>query len=71
MSNNISYVTDSTLSLFQGGRVYIRMGSQTCDAVEACVNQLECGAGSLVFSSGMAAISSTFLTFVKAGDHVV
>jgi cystathionine beta-lyase/cystathionine gamma-synthase len=55
----------------QGGRLYIRLGSPTCDAAEAAINQLECGAGSVVFGSGMAAISSALLAFLRTGDHVV
>jgi len=57
--------------LKEGGYIYTRLGSPTCNAVEATVNQLEGGAGSLVFSSGMAAISSVLTTFLKKGDHVV
>ena len=35
------------------------------------MNALEGGAGSLVFSTGMAAITTALQCFLKAGDHVV
>ena len=47
------------------------MGNSTCEAAEAAINQLEGGAGSVVYGSGMAAISAALMTFLKSGDHVV
>jgi len=55
----------------QGGRLYIRLGNSTCEAAEAAINQLEGGAGSVVYGSGMAAISAALMSFLKSGDHVV
>ena len=55
----------------QGGYAYIRFSNPTCEAVEKAVNALEGGFGSVVFGSGMAAISSTLLTFLQPGDHIV
>lgn len=55
----------------QGGAVYSRLSNFTNDSVECAINALEQGAGSLVFSSGMGAISAIFFAFLKAGDHVV
>ena len=57
--------------IIQGGYIYSRLGNPTCESVEASVNALEEGAGSLLFSTGMGAISTALLTFLKAGDHVV
>jgi cystathionine beta-lyase/cystathionine gamma-synthase len=39
--------------------------------VEKAVNELEQGEGSIVFGSGMAAISTTLLAFLKPGDHLI
>lgn len=36
----------------------------------AVINSLEGGKGSLVFSTGMAAISTALLCFLKSGDHI-
>ena len=55
----------------QGGRTYVRLGNSTCEAAEAAVCQLEGGAGSVVYASGMAAVSAALLSFLKSGDHVV
>ena len=55
----------------QGGQVYSRMSNPTCDEVEAAVNLMEEGAGSIVYGSGSAAIALALMTFLKSGDHVV
>jgi len=55
----------------QGGYAYIRFSNPTCEAVEKAVNSIEGGFGSVVFGSGMAAISATLLTFLQPGDHIV
>jgi len=39
--------------------------------VEKAVNELEQGEGSIVFGSGMAAISTSLLAFLKPGDHMI
>ena len=51
--------------------MYLRCGNPTCEAVEVAVNALEGGAGSLVFSTGMAAITTALQCFLKPGDHMV
>ena len=51
--------------------MYLRYNSPTCEAAEVAINLLEGGAGALVFGSGMAAITTALLGFLKAGDHVV
>ena len=55
----------------QGGRIYVRLGNATCEAAEAAINQLEGGAGSVVYGSGMAAVTAALMSFLKSGDHVV
>jgi methionine-gamma-lyase len=53
------------------GYMYTRYGNPTLRALEQKVSALEGGEASLAFASGMAAISSAILGYVKAGDHVV
>ena len=55
----------------ESGYLYGRLGNPNCDAVECAINALERGAGTLIFTSGMAAITATFFGLLKAGDHVV
>jgi methionine-gamma-lyase len=52
-------------------RFYTRYGNPTHTQTAAVVAALERTEAALVMASGMGAISSTILTFVGAGDHVV
>ncbi|HLW77998.1 MAG TPA: PLP-dependent aspartate aminotransferase family protein, partial [Terriglobia bacterium] len=53
------------------GYMYTRYGNPTIHALEEKVATLEEGEAALATSTGMAAISSAILGYVKAGDHVV
>ena len=53
------------------GYTYTRYGNPTVHALEEKLAALEAGEAALAFGSGMAAISSAILGYVKAGDHVV
>src|ERR1039458_795244 len=53
------------------GYFYGRMGNPTQGALEGAMCELEKGEAALAFSSGMAAISTTLLTLLKPGDHIV
>lgn len=53
------------------GYMYTRYGNPTIHALEKKVAALEGGEAALATASGMAAISSAILGYVKAGDHVV
>jgi methionine-gamma-lyase len=53
------------------GNIYSRWWNPTNQAAEKKVADLESGEGALLFPAGMSAISSTILTLVQAGDHVV
>lgn len=55
----------------KGGYNYARQGTPTTAALEALVTRMEGGVGSVSFATGMAAITATFLTLLRAGDHVV
>ena len=52
-------------------RFYTRYGNPTHTAVESAISELEGTDAALLFSSGMAAITTTILSLVKAGDHIV
>jgi len=51
--------------------LYARWGNPTNDVAAQAITDLEGGFGSFVTSSGMAAISTTIMSFVSAGDHVI
>ena len=53
------------------GPIYTRLGNPTVQALEACVAELEHGAGAIATATGMGAIGTVFLGLLAAGDHVV
>src|SRR5689334_16677959 len=53
------------------GYMYTRYGNPTIHALEEKMAALEGGEAALATASGMAAISTAILGYVKAGDHVV
>lgn len=53
------------------GYIYTRLGNPTISALERQVAILENGYGSIATSSGMGAVSSVYMAFLKAGDHIV
>ena len=55
----------------KGGFNYARQGTPTTAALEAKINHMEQGLGSICFATGMAGISAIFLTLLRAGDHLV
>lgn len=55
----------------EDGYIYTRIGNPTNRMLEDCVAALEGGVGGLATASGMAAISSTLLSLLKSGDHLV
>jgi cystathionine beta-lyase/cystathionine gamma-synthase len=50
---------------------YTRYGNPTHTVAENAIAQLEGTDAALLFSSGMAAITTSFLSLVKSGDHIV
>jgi cystathionine beta-lyase/cystathionine gamma-synthase len=50
---------------------YTRYGNPTHTVAENAIAELEGTEAALVFSSGMAAITTSILSLVKAGDHIV
>ena len=60
--------------VFQGKRAGYNYGRQlnpTVTALQKRVTKMENGVSSVAFSTGMAAISATMLSLLKAGDHVI
>jgi methionine-gamma-lyase len=55
----------------KSGYMYTRYGNPTIKALEQKVAALEGGEAALATASGMAAISTAILGYVKIGDHVV
>ena len=50
---------------------YTRYGNPTHTVAENAIAELEGTDAALLFSSGMAAITTSILSLVKAGDHIV
>ncbi|MFW8566364.1 cystathionine gamma-synthase family protein [Orrella sp. 11846] len=63
----------SLTAVFQGqpGFSYARQGTPTTAWLERKLTLMENAQGSVVFSTGMAALAALFTTLLKAGDHVV
>ena len=60
--------------VFQGKRPGYNYGRQlnpTVTALQKRITQMEEGIASVAFSTGMAAISSTLLSLLKEGDHII
>jgi len=55
----------------QPGYIYTRLGNPTVSALEAGVAALEQGEFGIAAASGMAAISTTLLSLLRQGEHVV
>jgi O-acetylhomoserine (thiol)-lyase len=72
-----SYVfnnSDHAANLFglaEAGFIYTRLNNPTNDILEQRLAKLEGGIGAVVTASGTAAIATTFLVLLKAGDHIV
>jgi cystathionine beta-lyase/cystathionine gamma-synthase len=53
------------------GYIYTREGNPTVEAVERTISGLDGAESSLLFSSGMAAISTVCLTILRPGDEMI
>ncbi len=53
------------------GFIYTRLGNPTIIDLEKTVALLENGFGGIATSSGMAAVNTVYLGFLKAGDHMI
>ncbi len=72
-----SYVFDNTdhaanlFSLAELGFIYTRLNNPTNEILQKRLAAIEGGIGAVVFASGTSAISTTLLTLLKTGDHIV
>ena len=60
--------------MFQGKRDGYNYGRQlnpTVTALQKRITKMEHGRASVAFATGMAAITSTMLTLLKSGDHLI
>lgn len=53
------------------GYAYSRQGNPTVTALEHKITQMENGLATVAFSTGMAAITATFLALLKKDDHII
>jgi methionine-gamma-lyase len=53
------------------GYIYSRMSNPNADAASSILAAADGGERALVFSSGMAAITTAILSFVRSGDHII
>jgi O-acetylhomoserine (thiol)-lyase len=58
-------------ALAEPGNIYTRINNPTNDVLEQRLAVLEGGIAAVVTASGTAAIATTLLTLLKAGDHIV
>ena len=58
-------------ALAEPGNIYTRINNPTNDVLEQRLAALEGGIASVVTASGTAAIATSLLTLLKAGDHIV
>ncbi|WP_320822435.1 cystathionine gamma-synthase family protein [Reinekea sp.] len=70
-----AYATTAELvAVFQGrasGHAYARQSTPTTDSLQSLISAAEHGIGTLVFATGMAAISGTLLALMQRGDHLI
>jgi len=62
---------DDTFSFKRKAYVYTRGGNPTINLFEQRIAALEGGIDGVAFASGMAAITSVIMSFVKSGDEVI
>src|SRR5437868_6200863 len=62
---------DEQVRVTRTDRFYTRYGNPTHTAAEESIALLEHTEASLLFASGMAAITTSILALVRAGDHIV
>ena len=65
---------ETAAAIFSGntvGNVYSRISNPTTDVLEQRTAEFEGGVAAVAVSSGMAAVSSTFLAITRVGDEIV
>jgi O-acetylhomoserine (thiol)-lyase len=75
--NSVPYsyaTTEGLVEVFQGrasGHAYARQSTPTTDSLQSLISEAEQGIATLVFATGMAAISGTLLALLQRGDHLI
>lgn len=67
----VSYMQAKSMGMSNGRSEYSRYGNPTVKAVEARLAALEGAEDALLYSSGMAAITSVLLSILSTGSHIV
>jgi len=70
-ASTILYPDAAALEAHNQKYSYGRRGTPTIDALECAITDLGGGYGTRLTPSGLAAISTAILSFVKAGDHIL
>ena len=68
---NDSEHADNLFALTEAGYIYTRLNNPTNDTLEQRLAAVEGGVAAVATASGTAAIATTFMTLLKAGDHIV
>jgi cystathionine beta-lyase/cystathionine gamma-synthase len=68
---NMGDLEDVHRTYTEKGYTYIRTRNPNRDALGEAVSYLEKGEKTLIFSSGMGAITTTFFSLLKPGDHLI
>lgn len=55
----------------ESGYIYTRLGNPNIDDLANTLSELEDGYGTVVTSSGMAAVNSVYMSLLSSGDHMV
>lgn len=58
-------------ALSKPGYIYTRLNNPTTDVLEGRLAEMDGGVGAVAFASGTAALFSTLLCLMRAGDHIV
>ena len=53
------------------GYIYTRIGNPTINALENKLAELENGFGGIALASGMAAVTTAYMTYLSHGDHMI
>ncbi len=66
-----TYETDNRQRFEQGETVYGRFGTPTHRALEQALTELEGGADTLLYPSGLSAVVTALMTVLNSGDHLL
>ncbi|MEM9104754.1 MAG: cystathionine beta-lyase [Pseudomonadota bacterium] len=70
-ASTVLYPDSATMEGQKQKYTYGTHGTPTTDALASAVNELEGSAGTIILSSGLAAVTVPLLAFLKSGDHLL